>query len=50
MHPYINKLISAQIGYMGAEFGLVLVSLVQLSLAWFGLVPLNLVELGWVRV
>ena len=47
---HTNKLSSAQIGDMGAEFCLVLVSLVQFGLAWFGLVQLNSVGRGWVRV
>ena len=45
-----NKLSSAQICDMGAKFCLVLVSLVWFVLAWFGLVQLNSVGLGWVRV
>ena len=45
-----NKLSSDQIGDMRAEFCLVLVSLVKFGLAWFGLVQLNSVGLGWVRV
>ena len=45
-----NKLSSAQIGDMGAKFCLVLVSSGWFGLAWFGLVQLNSVGLGWVRV